>query len=218
MLFRSIQRNTGKTKMRVRKPLLCVSIIYAIGMFSLQSASAQVDFSTLNQYLPDSLQKIYPSPGLADDDVIFAVDSTGAGLYANFVANRGFGRVLVVDPNLGKDSGLIWLSPEVSGRIEYLYTADINGDGFEELVLATRKLGAEGWSRLYIWRWEKSKGQNVVRCLDNAPEYFSAPTRAQVKDTDDDGVFEIILSAVGTSGTDSLIYYWTDKGYCAKPE
>jgi len=195
-------------------PLLLVSSLLILATLAYQPASAQVEFSILNRYLPDSLQKTYPSPGLVDDDVIFALDSSGTGLYANFTENRKSGRVIVVNPNLGIDSGFIWLSPEVEGRIEYLYAADINGDGFEELVLATRKLGAGGWSRLYIWRWEGTQGMHVKRCGDDSLAYFSAPTRAELVDTDDDGVFEVRLISIGLDGTDSLLYYWSEKGYC----
>lgn len=197
-----------------RKTPLIVSILSALGAIWLQTAVTQVDFSALNRYLPDSLKQVYSIPALADDDLIFAVDSLGSGLFANFAANRQAGRILVVNPNLPKDSGLIWLSPEIEGQMEYLYAADINGDGFEELVLATRKLGGDGWSRLHIWRWNAGAGTSVARCSDTAPAYFSAPTRAAVVDVDDDGIQEILLSAVGPGGSDSLVYVWSDKGYC----
>lgn len=204
-------KNPGKT-------LVFVSIVSALAVLGLQTSNAQVEFSALNRFLPDSLSKFYPIPALADDDVIFATDSLGRSLFANFASNRESGRVLVVDPGLGENSGLVWLSPEIEGRMEYLYAADINGDGVEELVLAVRKIGASGWSRLHIWSWSDSAASDIQRCGDTTPAYFSAPTRAQTVDTDDDGISEIILSAIGASGTDSLIYYWTDEGYCTKPK
>jgi hypothetical protein len=196
----------------------------------IQPVAAQrfLDLSAVANYLPDSLRKEYPAPMLADDDVVFALDSTGKSLYLNFASNKKRSVVVVVDPARNKDSALIWVSEPLEGRVDYLFANDINGDELEEIVISSRKTGAGGWNRVQIWRWPSDANPDSVLalapCSDSLNPYFQALTKVEVVDTGSapDGVLEVVVtSIVGGGGmvnreptTIRTVYYWTGEEYC----
>ncbi len=213
-----------------------IGLALAAGVIALplspQHVAAQsfLDLSAIANYLPDSLKKEYPDPMLADDDVIFALDSTGKSLFLSFVSNRKRSVIVVVDPSRSKDSALVWTSEPLEGHIDYFYASDINGDEREEIVVSSRKLGAGGWNRVQIWRWPADANPDSVvalaPCSDTLNPYFQALTKVEVIDTGSapDGVLEVVVtSIIGGGGlvnrkpsTIKTVFYWTGDEYCVK--
>ncbi len=197
-----------------------------------QTHRSFLDISAIAKYLPDSLKKEYPAPMLADDDALFALDSTGQSLYLNFASNRKSSVMVVVDPARGEDSGLIWVSEPIEGHIDYFYATDINGDEREEIVVSSRSVsrggGAGNWNRVQIWRWPSDANPDSVvtlaPCSDTLNPYFQAMTKVEVTDTGSapDGILEVVVtSIVGGGGlvnrkptTIRTVFYWTGEEYC----
>ncbi|MBN4056699.1 hypothetical protein JYU19_00130 [bacterium AH-315-J21] len=224
------QRCLGTLFQRVFLSGIVLSFVFGLSLVSRQGVVAQgfLDISVIAKYLPDSLQKKYPAPMLADYDALFALDSTGLPLYLNFASNRKKSVVVVVDPSRAKDSTLVWVSEPLEGQIDYFYAADINADGREEIVVSSRKLGASGWNRLYIWRWPTDNNLDSVvalaPCSDTLNPYFQALTKVEVNDTGaaPDGVSEIVVTSIVAglasrkSTTIRTVYHWTGDEYCVK--
>lgn len=211
----------------------CATVILGLSQdVPAQAHRSFLDISAIVKYLPDSLKQEYYSPMLADDDVLFALDSTGQSLYLNFASNRKSSVMVVVDPARGEDSGLIWVSEPIEGHIDYFYATDINGDGGEEIVVSSRSIsnrgGAGTWNRVQIWRWPSDANPDSVvalaPCSDTLNPYFQAMTKVEVIDTGSvpDGILEVVVtSIIGGGGlvnreptTIRTVFYWTGEEYC----
>ena len=134
----------------------------AVGTLLLCSAQARAfGESEVTKHIPASFLQRYPFPVLAQDDITFAPDTSGISLIANILSSDSGCMVVVVNPRLKGDSAVVWHSRDIAGRPQYIFRGDINQDGFDELVLATHRPGANGWHRLQIWRWNGAPTEGI---------------------------------------------------------